>query len=84
MKTGTKTERTILGYPTFYNNFFCSFISGAITNVRRSFYPPDSPAGKGARWEWEGDVHGEWHAYDMQAQCLIEYSWAKVSLNKMK
>lgn len=55
----------------------CSEIDGAITNVRRSFYPPDSPAGKGAKWEWEGDVPGEWHAYDMQAQCLIEYSWAK-------
>uniref|UniRef100_A0A8D8SP62 E3 ubiquitin-protein ligase n=1 Tax=Cacopsylla melanoneura TaxID=428564 RepID=A0A8D8SP62_9HEMI len=55
----------------------CSEIDGAITSVRRSFYPPDSPAGKGAKWEWEGDVTGEWHAYDMQAQCLIEYSWAK-------
>lgn len=48
-------------------------------NVRRSFYEPSSPAGKGAKWEWEGDGQPgarEWHTYDMEVQCLIESAWA--------
>lgn len=48
--------------------------------MRRMCYPPDSPAGKGAKWEWAGDSPGEWHTYDMEVQSLIEASWAKVSL----
>ncbi|XP_075220105.1 deltex E3 ubiquitin ligase isoform X2 [Lycorma delicatula] len=40
-------------------------------------YPPDSPAGKGAKWEWAGDSAGEWHTYDMEVQYLIEDAWAK-------
>lgn len=51
---------------------------GTIHNVRRQCYPPDSPAGKGAKWEWAGDMIGEWHTYDMDIQCLIEEAWAKV------
>ncbi|XP_014244264.1 protein deltex isoform X2 [Cimex lectularius] len=51
--------------------------TGVPHQVRRMFYPPDSPAGKGARWEWAGDGHAEWHAYDMEVQALIETSWAK-------
>lgn len=39
---------------------------------------PDSPAGKGAKWEWAGDSD-DWHTYDMEVQCLIEESWARVS-----
>lgn len=50
---------------------------GVIHNVRRQCYPPDSPAGKGAKWEWAGDMVGEWHTYDMDIQCLIEEAWAK-------
>lgn len=46
-------------------------------NVRRNFYNPNSPAGKGAKWEWEGDSQREWHTYDMEVQCLIEAAWAK-------
>ncbi|KAF6203654.1 hypothetical protein GE061_001986 [Apolygus lucorum] len=46
-------------------------------NVRRMCYPPDSPAGKGAKWEWSGDSPSEWHTYDMEVQYLIEASWAK-------
>ncbi|KAK9512301.1 hypothetical protein O3M35_000758 [Rhynocoris fuscipes] len=46
-------------------------------NVRRMCYPPDSPAGKGAKWEWAGDGPSEWHTYDMEVQSLIEASWAK-------
>lgn len=42
-------------------------------------YPPDSPAGKGAKWEWAGDNPGEWHTYDMEVQSVIEEAWAKVS-----
>ncbi|KAK6637880.1 hypothetical protein RUM44_008302 [Polyplax serrata] len=51
--------------------------SGDPYNVRRNFYQPTSPAGKGSKWEWEGDSQGEWHTYDMEVQCLIEAAWAK-------
>ncbi|XP_073982103.1 deltex E3 ubiquitin ligase [Rhodnius prolixus] len=50
---------------------------GVPYNVRRMCYPPDSPAGKGAKWEWAGDGPSEWHTYDMEVQSLIEASWAK-------
>lgn len=55
-------------------------LKGGPHRVRRMCYPPDSPAGKGAKWEWAGDSPGEWHTYDMEVQSLIEASWAKVSL----
>lgn len=45
--------------------------------VRRKFYLPSSPAGKGAKWEWAGDMD-DWHTYDMEVQCLIEEAWARV------
>ncbi|EEB13307.1 deltex, putative [Pediculus humanus corporis] len=51
--------------------------AGVPYNVRRNFYQPSSPAGKGSKWEWEGDSLGEWHTYDMDVQCLIEAAWAK-------
>ncbi|KAJ8681393.1 hypothetical protein QAD02_017180 [Eretmocerus hayati] len=44
--------------------------------VRRMFYVPGSPAGKGAKWEWAGDTE-DWHTYDMEVQCLIEEAWAR-------
>ncbi|CAG9773780.1 unnamed protein product [Ceutorhynchus assimilis] len=44
--------------------------------VRRKCYPPSSPAGKGAKWECVGSDH-DWHAFDMDIQCLIEEAWAK-------
>ncbi|XP_030751953.1 protein deltex [Sitophilus oryzae] len=44
--------------------------------VRRKCYPPSSPAGKGAKWECVGSDH-EWHAFDMDIQCLIEEAWAR-------
>ena len=47
-------------------------------NVRRSYFSPNSPAGKGAKWEWAGDGN-EWYSYDMEVQCYIEGAWAKVS-----
>lgn len=56
----------------------CSEDPGGVShNVRRQCYPPDSPAGKGAKWEWAGDMIGEWHTYDMDIQCLIEEAWAR-------
>lgn len=55
----------------------CSEDSGVPHNVRRKFYRPDSPAGKGSKWEWAGDTPGEWHTYDMEIQCLIEEAWAR-------
>nr|CAD7590735.1 unnamed protein product [Timema genevievae] len=55
----------------------CSEDAGTPHNVRRKCYLPDSPAAKGAKWEWAGDNHGEWHTYDMEIQCLIEEAWAK-------
>ncbi|XP_069670594.1 protein deltex [Periplaneta americana] len=55
----------------------CSEDAGVPHNVRRKCYLPDSPAGKGAKWEWAGDGPGEWHTYDMEIQCLIEEAWAR-------
>lgn len=49
-------------------------------NVRRKFYVPNSPAGKGAKWEWAGDTD-DWHTYDMEVQCLIEEAWARVRIH---
>lgn len=47
--------------------------------MRRKYYPPTSPAGKGAKWECAVDHGQEWQAFDMDTQCLIEEAWAKVS-----
>ncbi|XP_034952538.1 protein deltex [Chelonus insularis] len=53
----------------------CSDDGEEIHGVRRKFYLPSSPAGKGAKWEWAGDTD-DWHTYDMEVQCLIEEAWA--------
>ncbi|GLV42867.1 deltex [Carabus blaptoides fortunei] len=55
----------------------CIEDSDEVLRVRRKCYPPSSPAGKGAKWEWAGDQDVEWHVYDMDVQCLIEDAWAK-------
>lgn len=55
----------------------CIEDSDDVLRVRRKFYQPNSPAGKGAKWEWAGDQETEWHVYDMDVQCLIEDAWAK-------
>lgn len=56
-------------------------ISDEIVPVRRKCYPPSSPAGKGAKWECAGSDHvTEWHAFDMDIQCLIEEAWARVNI----
>lgn len=53
-----------------------------IIHVRRKCYPPSSPAGKGAKWEVAGVEHGsDWHAFDMDIQCLIEEAWARVKIS---
>ncbi|XP_055522468.1 protein deltex [Wyeomyia smithii] len=49
----------------------------AITNVRRHFYKPSSPAGKGTKWEWCGSSGNDWHSYTMEVQCVIEEAWAR-------
>ncbi|XP_012522556.2 protein deltex [Monomorium pharaonis] len=54
----------------------CSDDGDETHNVRRKFYLPGSPAGKGAKWEWAGDSD-DWHTYDMEVQCLIEEAWAR-------
>ncbi|XP_046429356.1 protein deltex isoform X1 [Neodiprion virginianus] len=54
----------------------CSDDGTETHNVRRKFYLPGSPAGKGAKWEWVGDTD-DWHTYDMEVQCLIEEAWAR-------
>ncbi len=46
--------------------------TGATYNVRREFYPSNSPAGRGAKWEWGGDTTADWHIYDMEVQVVIE------------
>lgn len=45
-------------------------------NVRRQFYSPSSPPGKGIRWEFAGNLNNEWHQYDIEIQCLIEDAWS--------
>jgi deltex-like protein len=50
-----------------------------LVNVRRQFYNPTSPAGKGVRWEYAGNSNSEWHQYDMEIQCLIEDAWSNGS-----
>jgi len=50
-----------------------------LVNVRRQFYNPSSPAGKGVRWEYAGNTNSEWHQYDMEIQCLIEDGWSNGS-----
>lgn len=50
-----------------------------LVNVRRQFYNPSSPAGKGIRWEYAGNSSNEWHQYDMEIQCLIEDAWSNGS-----
>lgn len=62
----------------WHENMFLAVL-GVPHNVRRKCYLPDSPAGKGAKWEWAGDAPGDWHTYDMEIQCLIEEAWARVS-----
>ncbi|XP_055604063.1 protein deltex [Uranotaenia lowii] len=49
----------------------------AVTNVRRQFYKPSSPAGKGTKWEWCGSSGNDWHSYTMEVQCFIEEAWAR-------
>lgn len=47
-------------------------------SVRRMFYLPNTPAGKGTKWEWTGAKIGDWHPYNMHLQCVIEDAWIKV------
>ncbi|KAJ8312025.1 hypothetical protein KUTeg_009398 [Tegillarca granosa] len=46
--------------------------TGTARPIRRSLYPSDSPPGKGVVWQWEGDIKGQWHTYDMEVACVIE------------
>lgn len=48
-----------------------------LANVRRKFYAPASPAGKGINWEYSNGANKEWASYDMELQCVIEEAWAK-------
>lgn len=58
------------------------FLLDIVVKVRRRCYPQTSPAGKGAKWEVAStDCSNEWHAFDMDIQCLIEEAWARVSLS---
>lgn len=69
-------------YTNSYNSWtaFDNNTLGALLAVRRSYYPANALPGKGARWEWAGDVPGEWHTYDMESQCFLETAWAMVSV----
>ncbi|XP_030380902.1 protein deltex [Scaptodrosophila lebanonensis] len=55
--------------------------AGLLTiGVRRMFYAPSSPAGKGTKWEWSGgsaDSNSDWRPYNMHVQCIIEDAWAR-------
>ncbi|XP_036318078.1 protein deltex [Rhagoletis pomonella] len=47
-------------------------------DVRRMFYSPSSPPGKGTKWERLGTAGpGDWHPFNMQLQCIIEDAWSK-------
>uniref|UniRef100_A0A0A1WNW7 E3 ubiquitin-protein ligase n=1 Tax=Zeugodacus cucurbitae TaxID=28588 RepID=A0A0A1WNW7_ZEUCU len=47
-------------------------------NVRRMFYVPSSPPGKGTKWERLGSAGpGDWHPFNMHLQCIIEDAWSK-------
>jgi len=54
----------------------CCEPTGTKYVVRREFYPHNCPAGKGAKWEWSGEMAQEWHIYDMEVQVVIEKAWA--------
>jgi deltex len=47
-----------------------------LLNVRRQYYSPSSPVGKGIKWEHVGNLPNEWHQYDIEIQCLIEDAWS--------
>jgi deltex len=47
-----------------------------LLNVRRQYYSPSSPPGKGIKWEYAGNLNNEWHQYDIEIQCLIEDAWS--------
>lgn len=47
-----------------------------LLNVRRQYYSPSSPPGKGIKWEHAGNLNNEWHQYDIEIQCLIEDAWS--------
>ncbi|XP_054729769.1 protein deltex isoform X2 [Anastrepha obliqua] len=47
-------------------------------SVRRMFYAPSSPPGKGTKWERLGSAGpGDWHPFNMHLQCIIEDAWSK-------
>lgn len=50
-------------------------------NVRRQFYKPTSPAGRGIKWEWAAagasPINQDWHCYNMEVQCVVEEAWSK-------
>lgn len=48
-----------------------------VVNVRRIYYKPTSPAGKGTKWEWACANGTDWNSYNMEVQCVIEEAWAK-------
>jgi deltex len=50
-----------------------------LLNVRRQYYSPSSPPGKGIKWEYAGNLNNEWHQYDIEIQCLIEDAWSNGS-----
>ncbi|XP_059480743.1 protein deltex [Neocloeon triangulifer] len=54
----------------------CSDAHSMPHRVRRSLFLGNSLAGKGAKWEWEGDGT-DWHTYDMDVQTSIEEAWSK-------
>jgi deltex len=49
----------------------------SLMRVRRMFYKPTSPAGKGTKWEWCGVSGTDWHSYNMEVQCVIEEAWCR-------
>lgn len=48
---------------------------GHVYEVRRKVHKADSPAAKGAKWEWAGEQAGVWYEYMMAVQCVIEHEW---------
>lgn len=54
----------------------CSDGDQPLLNVRRQFYSPSSPPGRGIRWEYAGNLNNEWIQYEIEIQCFIEDAWS--------
>ena len=48
------------------------FFAGTQRAIRRSIYPTNSPIAHGITWQWEADVAGKWHDFDIEVATYLE------------